>query len=181
MNALNNTDVRRIRICSWAGAAGLSFLPLIVIKAVDANAWEIADLPFALIMVAAVAIAFEIALRIPPNWTFRAGTAAALATAFLLVWGNLAVGFAGSEDNRINIIFFAVPLIALIGSIMARFRSAGIAVALTSAAAAQIAAGMMALLGGHFTIPLTVAFTGFWLAAALLFRRAAREMGNVPA
>lgn len=55
---------------------------------------------------------------------------AAFASAFLLVWGNIAVGFAGSEDSRINIIFFAVPLVALIGSVSARFRSASVAFAL---------------------------------------------------
>ena len=180
MNALNSADSHRIRVFSWGGSAALILLPLIVIKTVDANAWQIADLPFALIMAGAVGIAFEIALRIPSNWTLRVGTSGALATAFLLVWGNLAVGFAGSEDNRLNMIFFAIPLVALIGSIFARFRSGGVALALMSAAATQIAAGMMALLYGHFTIPLTVAFTGFWLAAALIFRRAACEMGCVP-
>lgn len=50
----------------------------------------------------------------------------ASATAFLLVWSNIAVGFAGSEDSRINIIVFAVPLFALIGSVIARFRSASV-------------------------------------------------------
>ena len=171
---------RGIRISAWGGAAALILLPLLAIKIMDASAWQVSDLPFAVIMVAAVGIAFEIALRIPAKWTRRAGTAAALATAFLLVWGNLAVGFAGSEDNRINITFFAIPLVALIGSVVARFRSAGVALALVAAAVTQIAAGLIALFDGHFTIPLTVFFTGFWLASALLFRRSARQGVSVP-
>jgi hypothetical protein len=173
MTELENNGADRTRLFAWGGAAALILLPLLAIKAVDASAWQIGDLPFALIMVAAVGIAFEFALRIPPGWTRRAGTAAAIATALLLVWGNLAVGFAGSEDNRINIIFFAAPAVALIGSAIARFRPAGTALALAAAAATQIAGGVIALSAGHFTIPLTVSFTGFWLASALLFRRSA--------
>lgn len=168
-----NDNARRIRLLAWASATGLILLPLLAVKALDASAWELDDLPFALTMIAAVGITFEMALRIPDGWTGLAGTAAASATAFLLVWGNLAVGFAGSEDNRINLIFFAAPLVALVGSAIARFRAAGVAIALTAAAASQIATGVLALFGGHFTIPLTVSFTGFWLGSALLFRRSA--------
>ena len=168
-------EARWIRPLAWGGTAALVLLPLFALRAIDPAAWDIADLPFALIMVAAVGIAFEFALRLPGRWTRRAGTAAALGTAFMLVWGNLAVGFAGSEDNAINAIFFAVPLVALAGSLLAGFRSAGVSVALAAAALAQVAAGIIALFYGHFTGPLTVSFAGLWLASALLFRRAARE------
>jgi hypothetical protein len=112
-------------------------------------------------MAAAVGIAFEFALRIPANFTRSAGIAAATATAVLLVWGNLAVGFAGSENNRINIIFFAAPLLALIGSMIASCRCSGTACALRLAAVTQVTAGIIALLSGHFTIPLTASCTGF--------------------
>jgi len=179
MTEPKNNGPRRIRLFAWGGAAALILLPVLAMKVVDASAWQIGDLPFALIMVAAVGIAFELALRIRASWTRRAGTSAALATAFLLVWGNLAVGFAGSEDNRINIIFFAVPLVALIGSALARFRSSGVAFALTAAAATQGVAGVVALFDGHFTIPLTMSFAGLWLASAVLFRRSARQLDSV--
>lgn len=74
---------------------------------------------------------------------------AAFATAFLLVWGNIAVGFAGSEDNRINIIFFAVPLV-VIGSVIARFRSASVAFALIVRGSYADRPGVVALVDGHF-------------------------------
>lgn len=171
--AANPIKLERVRPLIWGGAAALVLLPLLAMKAIDPGAWETADLPFALVLVAAVGIAFEFALRIPPRWAGRAGLAAALGTAFMLVWGNLAVGFAGSEDNPINSIFFAVPLVALAGSALAGFRAAGVAAALAASALAQIACGIIALVYGYFTIPLTVAFTGLWLAAALLVHRSA--------
>jgi hypothetical protein len=36
-------------------------------------------------------------------------------------------------------------------------------------------AGLALLAAGHFTGPLTVAFTGLWLVSALLFHRSARQ------
>ena len=171
----NGDNASRIRRLAWGGAAALILLPLLALKRADPLAWHIADLPFALLMVAAVGIAFEFALRVPPRWAYRAGAAAAFGTAFLLVWGNLAVGFAGPESNPINIIFFAVPLIALAGSALAHFRASGIATALAAAAVAQVAAGIIAILEGYFTGPLTISFAGLWLASALLFRRSAAQ------
>lgn len=175
MTATTADDARWIRLAGWGGTAVLVLLPLFALKAADPAAWDIADLPFALVMVAAVGIAFEFALRLPARWARRAGAAGALGTAFMLMWGNLAVGFAGSEDNAVNAIFFAPPLAALAGALAAGFRSAGVSLALAAAAGLQVAVGLVALFHGFFTGPLTVAFAGLWLAAAVLFRRDARE------
>lgn len=169
------TTPRSIRPLAWAATAALVLLPLALMKALDPNAWAMEDLPFALVMIAAVGIAAEVALRLPTRLTRAAGSALALFAGLLLVWGNLAVGFAGSEDNAVNIVFFAVPAVAFVGSLLARFRSAGISRALVAASAAQLLAGLVALAAGHFTGPLTVAFTGLWLVAALLFHRSASE------
>jgi hypothetical protein len=169
---------RYTRHFAWAGTAALILVPLALIKAADSNAWALEDLPFAFVMIAAVGIAAEVALRLPPDWTRAAGTFLAAATGLLLVWSNLAVGFAGSEEERINLIFFAVPVVALGGSLIARFRSEWLAKAFLATAGAQLVAGVVALAAGHFAMPLTVAFTGLWLVSALLFRRAALEAGT---
>jgi hypothetical protein len=170
------TNPRTIRTLAWGGTAALILLPLALMKALDPNAWALEDLPFACLMIAAVGIAAEVALRLPVRLARAAGTALALATAFLLVWGNLAVGFAGSEDNAINAVFFAVPMVALAGCLLARCRSSGIAAALVATAGAQLIAGIVALAAGHFTGPLTIAFTGLWLVSALLFQRSGAEV-----
>jgi hypothetical protein len=165
---------RRVRLLAWGASATLIILPLLAMKLVDRSAWELGDLPFAFLMIAAVGLAYEFALRVPTGRTNRAGAALAIGTAFLLTWGNLAVGFAGSEENAINIIFFAVPAVALVGSLAAGFRSAGLATAMAGAAVAQFTAGSIALYFGYFTGPLTVTFTGLWLASSLLFLRTSR-------
>lgn len=174
MTEENTERVNWMRSYAWAASATLILLPLITLKLVDPRAWEFEDLPFAFVMIAAVGLAFEFALRVPGIWTYRAGAALAVGAAFLLTWGNLAVGFAGSEDNTINIIFFAVPAIALVGSVAARFRSSGLATAMAVTAAGQLTAGLIASYHGYFTGPLTVAFTGLWLASTLLFLRSSQ-------
>jgi hypothetical protein len=175
-----NTDRRAsIRLSAWGVSAALILLPLIAMKVVDPNAWEFEELPFAFVMIAAVGLAFEFALRIPERWTYRAGAATSIGTALLLTLGNLAVGFAGSEDNVINIIFFAVPVIAVAGGLAVRFRSSGLANVMAATAAAPLAAGLIALYHGHFTGPLTLKFTGLWLASSLLFRRSSKVIDAV--
>lgn len=174
MTEANTDRLSWMRPYAWGASATLILLPLLTMKLVDPRAWKFEDLPFAVVMIAAVGVAFEFALRVPVGWTYRAGAALAVGAAFLLTWGNLAVGFAGSEDNRINIIFFAVPAIALAGSMAARFRTPGLATAMVGAAAAQLTAGLIAFYYGYFTGPLTVAFVGMWLASALLFLRSSQ-------
>lgn len=167
-----------VRPLGWGGAAALILLPLLAMKLTQPASWDVGDLPFAIAFILSVGLAFELAVRTSPGRSFRAGAALALAAGFLIVWANGAVGFIGSEDNAINLIYFAVPAIAIVGSFLAGFRPGGMAVAMTAAAAAQVAAAGVALSYGHFTGPLTVFFTGLWLASAWLFRKAARKGGK---
>ena len=164
---------RGIRPLAWGGAAALILLPLIAMKLTQEVSWEVGDLMFAAFMIVGVGLAFELAMRISPGRSNRAAAALGLGAGFLIIWANGAVGFIGSEDNAINQIYFAIPAIALVGSVLARFRASGMAVAMAAAAAAQLAAGGVALYHDHFTGPLTVFFTGLWLASAWLFRAAA--------
>jgi hypothetical protein len=52
------------------------------------------------------------------------------------------------------------------------------AIALVATAVAQVTVAIVALVAGYgFTGPLTVFFTGLWLASAWLFRKAAGREG----
>lgn len=98
---------------------------------------------------------------------------------FLLAWANLAVGIVGivgSEVDPMNLVFFAVPAVAIIGAAWSRLRAARLARAMQLTAIAQVAACVAALvLDGAYTFVATGVFVALWLASALLFRRAARE------
>ena len=123
-------------------------------------------------------LAFEGAARVRPSWSLLAAVLTAAAAGLLSGWINLAVGIIGSEDNPLNLIFAAPPLVAVLGSALARFRAEGAARAMLAAAAAQL--GVMVLLvmvGAGFTGPITVFFVTLWLLSATLFRTAARRAG----
>ena len=165
----------RARPLAWGSAASLILAPLFALKWSGQIDWEVGDLMFAAVMIGAVGLAFELATRTRSSAACRAGTAVGVAAAFLLTWGNLAVGFVGSEDNPLNVLYFGVVGVAAGGAVIARFRPAGLAAAMAAAAAAQLAAGAIALANDAFTGPLTVFFTGLWCASAWLFRRAAEE------
>lgn len=169
--SLNAQQVKEIRARVWLVTALLTLLPLVAIKVADPFAWKVEDLPFAFVFISAVGLAMEFALRVPERLAGKAGAVVAAGTGLLLVWGNLAVGFAGSEDNRINLIFFLIPAIVLVGAIAVRGRAAGMVWVLAFTAVAQLIAGVAAGIAGYFTGPLTIAFSGLWLAAALMFRR----------
>ena len=174
MSQTNTDRLNWVGPLAWKASATLILLPLFIMKLADWRAWEFVDLPFAFVMIGATGVAFEIALRIPAARTYWAGALLAAGTAFLLTWGNLAVGFAGSEDNSINITFLASPALALAGSLAVRFEAAGLIAAMAGAAAAQFTAGLIAWYYGYFTGPLTVTFTGLWLASSLLFLRSSQ-------
>jgi hypothetical protein len=164
------------RLVGWGAAALLLLVPLL------ANApWTLSDFVFAGTVFALVGGTLELAVRKSGNGWYRGGVAVGLATAFLLVWINGAVGIIGSEDNPANLMFLAVILIAIAGAVVARFEAAGMARAMVVAAAAETLVGAIALVGrlGADEPPffpgvllLIGFFAGTWLLSGYLFHRA---------
>ncbi len=171
----------RWRIAAWGTAAGLILLPLVAMQFTDEVKWGPSDFGFAVMMVLAVGLTYELALRTSRNIAFRAAAGLALAAAFMLVWSNLAVGIIGSEDNPANLMYFGVVAVGLAGAVVARFRPRGLARALVATALAQVMVMVIALVAGlGFTGPITVFFTALWLTSAWLFRKAARDAATLP-
>jgi hypothetical protein len=159
---------------SGGTAAALILLPLLAMQFTQEVNWGLEDFAFATLMVVGVGVTYELAVRMSGNRAYRAGAAVALAAAFVLVWSNAAVGIIGSEDNSINWLFDAVPVVGIVGALVARFQAMGMARAMTATALAQVLVAVIALAAGFgFTGPATVFFTGMWLISAWLFRRVA--------
>jgi hypothetical protein len=166
------------RLIGWGGAGLLLILPL-----VTGAPWTVSDYLVAAAVFALVGGAFELAVRRSGSTWYRAGAAAALLTAFLLLWINAAVGIVGSENNPANLLFGLVVLAGLAGSIVARFEAPGMARAMTFAAAIQALVAVPAASASHgyeivgLTV-LTALFAGGWLLSAGLFATAARTTRN---
>ena len=66
--------------------------------------------------------------------------------------------------------------VAVVGSLVAGFRAAGMAKAMFAAAAAQLLVAVVAQIEGHFTWGLTLFFVLLWLVSAGLFRKASEAV-----
>jgi len=123
----------------------------------------------------------ELGARKSARWTYAAGAAIAALTGLGQVWMNLAVGLVGSEDNPVNLVFFAVVAVAMLGALLVRGKAAGMVWVMGLAAAIQVLAGAIGMTAGDAVhappsgmLFLTTFFAGLWLNAAALFRAAAR-------
>jgi hypothetical protein len=111
----------------------------------------------------------------------------ALAAALILVWSSLGVGIIGADGDPANLMYFGVLAVGIVGAIVARFRTEGMARALFATALAQALVAAIALilgLGLPWSPPVELlALNGFFVAlfvgSALLFRHAGR--GQTPA
>jgi hypothetical protein len=142
---------------------------------VDGVDWSAANfVVFGTMLVVACGL-YELAMRMSGDIRYRAAAGIAVATGFLTVWANLAVGMVGSEDDRFNLLFGGVLLVATAGAVLARLRAPGMARAMLAAGGAQALVAAAAFVVGHD--PLGAAssalFVAPWLLSAWLFRGSA--------
>ena len=168
------------RIIGWSMVAALLLAPLIAMQFTSEVNWDETDFIAMGFILGSLGLALEFMVSRSDSIAYRIGSGVAILAAFLLIWANLAVGMIGSEDNSYNLLFGGVLAIALIGSIAARFRAAGMAFATAVAGVAQIGVAV----GGIATDPrgafLSALLSGLWLLAAFLFRKSAEGPARFP-
>jgi hypothetical protein len=163
------------RVAGWSIPVLLLMLPAVAMRFTTEVNWTVSDFIFAALLFGIVGLAFELIVRTSDSLAYRFGAGLAVVSAFLAIWVNGAVGMIGSEDNPYNLAFGGVLFIALIGSVLARFRAAGMARAMAVAAVAQVAAGAFGLTVDPRGAVLSMGFGGLWLLSAALFWNAAQD------
>ena len=173
MTAIGRRGPNLWRIIGWGGVTALLLAPLVAMQFTSEVDWDMTDFIAMGFILGSLGLALEFMVSRSGSFSYRIASGIAVLAAFLLVWANLAVGMIGSEGNPYNLLFGGVLAIALVGSIAARFRPTGMAIATAAAGVAQIAIA----LGGMATDPRGAFFSsilgGLWLLAALLFRKCA--------
>lgn len=144
------------------------------------------DFVFAGILIFGTGLTYEFVAKRGGNAAYRAATGIALATAFLLVWINGAVGVIGGGDlDSPNALYFGVLLLGLVAALVAHFTPRGMSRALFITATAQFLAPVIAIFiwspqttswaPGVFPIfILNGLFVLLFTTSALLYRHAAR-------
>ncbi len=136
-----------------------------------------------LVLVVLFYIAYQVLKsRVSSERNYRIAIALALFSAFLLIWVNGAVGIIGDEDNPANLMYFGVFSVAIVGAIVSRFKSSGMAHTMLYAAVAQVSVAIIALVENSGAsgpiwpkdlLVITAVFVFLWLVSAIFFRRAA--------
>lgn len=138
----------RWRIAAWAVATILLLLvPLVAMQFSEEWNWGLFDFIFAFVVLFGAGLTYELVARKADTTAYRAGVGVAVAAALLLVWINAAAGIIG-DDETINLIYFGVPAVGLIGAYLARFEPQGMAHASIAMAIAQMLVPVIV-----FTIP----------------------------
>ena len=169
----------RLRWAVWGGAAALLSLPLVAMQlAVEGVDWDGRDFAIMGTVFAVCCLAYEVAVRAARSNAFVLGAGLATATGFFTTWVNLAVQIVGDGYSTANLLFFCIPLLAVVATAFARLKSAPMAVAMEVTAVAQAAVGVFAFLvapqhpEGYF---LAAFFAAMYVIAGQLFRTAARQ------
>ena len=165
------------RVFAWSMAACLWLAPLLAMRFSDEVNWTGLDFAVFGAMLLSAGGLLELAVRVTDDRTYRAAIAIAVVNAFLLLWINGAVGIIGSEDNPANLLFIAVPAVALIGALSSRGLPGGMVMTMIAAAAVQalvpLAAAVVTPDASAFSPSVVVStgfFCGLWLLSAALFR-----------
>lgn len=164
------------------GVALILSIPLLAMQLTSEVNWTLFDFVFAGVILMGPAFLYQLAARSSARPAYRAGVGVALVSAVLIVWLTGAVGIIGNEANPANLMYFGVLAVGLVGALIARFRPAGMSLAMYAAAAAVAVVGAIALIGGMAApegrpievVGATAMFVVLFSGAALLFKEAAR-------
>lgn len=161
----------------------LLLIPLVAMQFTKEVVWTLSDFICAGILLFGAGLTYMLVARMGSTSSYRLGAGVAVAAGLLLIWGNLAVGFIGREDNPANLLYGGVLAVAAVGALVARFRPLGMARAMFAAALSQFVVPLIAAaiwrpelnLGMLYVLALSTIFAGMWVASGWLFRRAGRS------
>jgi hypothetical protein len=122
-----------------------------------------------------------------PKACYRLAVGVALATVLFLIWAIGALGIIG-EGGRPDRMYAGVLAVCAIGTLIARLRPRGMALALLATALAQVLVAVVALIAGlqHTEgasvaeiLGLNAMYAALFSLSAWLFRRAAQQRSTV--
>jgi hypothetical protein len=174
------------RVAAWSTPVIALLVPLIAMQFTDEVNWTVGDFVIMGMLMLCVGVAYELTLKLTRNTTYRAAAGMALATSFVLIWVNGAVGIIG--DGPINVLYGAVILVGFIGAIVAKFKPAGMSRVLFAMAVTQMLIPVIALLAKAPFAPgviqvffLNGVFAMFFVGSGLLFRDSSRGQPSAAA
>lgn len=162
----------------------LLIVPLIAMQFTEEVVWTLSDFILAGTLLFGTGLSYKLATKNTGEIVYRIAIGFALFTGLFLIWVNLAVGIIGSEDNPVNLLYFGVFFVGIIGALISRFQSQGMELTMFAMALTQALVTVIALIGGFYQSPPSTTFhiigvNGFFITlfviSALLFRYAVHK------
>lgn len=181
MNA--HTSLSRVAAYAALFTAALLMVPLLAMQFGNAN-WGAGDFVIAGALLFGTSFVFGLAMRAAGSIAHRVAAGLALFGGLFLVWSSLAVGLVGSSGEPVDLMYAAVLAVGIIGTIIVRYRPAGMARTLfaTAAAHAVITAIVLLLVDRipsasppAVLVRVNALFVLLFVGSGLLFRYAARS------
>lgn len=156
-------------------------VPLVAMQFSDEVDWGAGDFIIMGMLLFCTGLTYVLISRMSDSIAYRAAVAIAVVTGLLLVWVNLAVGIIG-EPGGVNLVYFAVLQIGIIGAAVARLKPNGMARSLYATAIAQALVPVIALVADRPSLDeppgivgafiLNGFFVVMFVVSASLFRQA---------
>ncbi len=139
--------------------------------------WTLFDFVFAGVFLFGAGMAYLFVASKGTMLSYRIGAALAVIGCLLLVWINGAVGIIGNEGNAINLLYFAIPAVGLLGATFSGLQARGMSFTLIAMAVLQMLVPTFAFLvvrlpfdpGVAQVFALNAGFAFLFGLAALLF------------
>lgn len=127
---MNNTQLfARVtikRLLVWfTVVAAVLMVPLVAMQFTAEVNWDVADFAIMGGLLIGVALAYELIAQRGRTNAYRAAMGVGLATAFLLIWVNGAVGIIGSANHPANWLYLAVLTAGAVSAGLRRFEPTG--------------------------------------------------------
>ena len=162
-------------------------IPLVAMQFTDEVNWSVFDFIIMGGLLFGTGIVYEFISGRSKDVLFKIAAGIGVISGLLLIWINLSVGIIGSEGNPANLLYAGVIFTGIVGALMVRFHSGGMARTLFITAFLQALVPMIALIfwkdafneppgfGGIFL--LNSVFAVFFAISGFLFLRA--DNGNL--
>lgn len=165
---------------SALAAAFLLLIPWVAMHFTKEIAWTLSDFVGAGGLLFGAGLTFELVVRSATSTVYRLAVSVAVAAGLFLIWGNLAVGFIGSENHPANLLYGGVLAVSIIGTSVVGGRAREMSRVQLATALTQFLVPVIAVLIWPRVVNtdivqvvvLNTVFGALWAGAALLFRRA---------
>lgn len=159
--------------------------PWVAMQFTDEVVWGLGDFIIMGFLLFGTGLMYEFVSKQVGSARYRIAVGVGLFGMFLLIWINLAAGIIGSENNDANMMYFGVIAVGIIGAIIVRFQTEGMARVMFITALVQAFVPIIALIiwhpmswgaaGVYGVLFLNAFFVALFLGSAWLFRYAAKD------